>query len=128
MSTPHKYLADLHVDHKVWNRRLTFYKEEIVMFESYLGEVSVKNTDKECMANLEHFQNQFIRQKEVIDELAHDIKLQEQELTAYAEANPVAINRKYFEPEPIITDRVETFERIYHDLKKEFRLFLAKWM
>jgi histidinol phosphatase-like enzyme len=112
----------------VWTRRLKFYKDEIDMFESYLGEVAVKNTSKDCLASVEHFQNQFIRQKEVIDEFVHDIKIKEESLARYAEENPVAIDRKYFEPEPAMTDRYQTFEHIYQDLKEEYRRFLAKWM
>lgn len=128
MKAKHTYLVDLHFDHKVWTRRLKFYKDEIGMFETYLGEVAVKNTSKDCLADVEHFQNQFIRQKEVIDEFVHDIKIKEESLAKYAQENPVAIDHKYFEPEPAMTDRYQTFEHIYHDLKEEYRRFLAKWM
>ncbi|MFK7972671.1 MAG: hypothetical protein AB8F95_20035 [Bacteroidia bacterium] len=128
MKAQHTYLADLHLDHKIWTRRMNFFKEEIELFESYLGEVLDKNTSKDCARSVEHFQNQFIRQKEVIDELNHDIKLKEEALAKYANENPVAIDHKYFQPEPILTDRYKTFEKIYHDLKEEYRLFLAKWM
>ena len=128
MKTKHIYLKDLHFDHKVWTRRLNFYKEEVTMFESYLGEVAVKNTSHDCSASVEHFQNQFIRQKEVIDELVHDIKIREEALARFAEENPIAIDHKYFQPEPELTDRFKTFEHIYEDLKEEYRRFLAKWM
>ena len=128
MTTKHTYLVDLHFDHKVWTRRLGFFKEEVTMFESYLGEVAVKNTSHECTADVEHFQNQFIRQKEVIDELVHDIKIREEKLAHYAKENPVAIDHKYFQPEPEITERYMMFEKIYHELKEEYRRFLAKWM
>lgn len=128
MKTKHTYLSDLHSDHKMWTSRLGFYKEEVDMFESYLGEVSTKNTSKECLAEVEQFQNQFIRQKEVVDELVHDIKLKEESLTQYAKDNPVAIDHVYFKPEPGLTDRFETFEKIYGDMKGDYRKFLAKWM
>ncbi|MFM7300624.1 MAG: hypothetical protein ACKO1R_05725 [Crocinitomicaceae bacterium] len=39
-----------------------------------------KNTDKEVLKQVEHFQNQFIIQRNNIDELKHTIKIHENEL------------------------------------------------
>ena len=41
------------------------------------------------MAELEHFQNQYIRQREVIDVLRHDIKQHENFLEKEAKEHPI---------------------------------------
>ena len=122
------YLQDLHFEHRLWTNQLSFYKQEVNIFENYLGEVSVKNTNHDAMAGVEHFQNQFIRQKEVIDELVHDIKIHEQNLAQFAKEHPVAIDHVHFHDHTSFRDRMEMFEKIYAELKMEFRRFLAKWM
>ncbi|MBD0296390.1 MAG: hypothetical protein ICV84_14515, partial [Flavisolibacter sp.] len=42
-----------------------------------------KNNKKEVAAQVEHFQNQFIRHKEVIDELKHNLGVAERQLKAF---------------------------------------------
>ncbi|MCB0786643.1 MAG: hypothetical protein KDC02_20845, partial [Flavobacteriales bacterium] len=64
-----KHINDLHFEHQVWLNNLRFYKDEIAIFEHRLEDVVTRNTDREFLAQVEHFQNQYIREKEVIDEL-----------------------------------------------------------
>ncbi len=124
----HTYIGDLHFDHMEWLNSLQFYKEEIGIFERRLEEIVRRNNMHEVMAELEHFQNQFIREKEVIDELRHDIKGHENMLEKEAKEHPVAIDHRYFTDHTDLRDRFHTFEKIYHELKAEFRQWLAKRM
>lgn len=126
--TKNIYLSDLHFEHKLWNSQLAFYEEEIQIFEHRLEELVVKYTSQEVLSQLEHLQNQFIRHKEVIDQLKHDIKIKGQSLSQYAENHPVAIDHVYFTDHTGLRDRMESFYDIYGDLKKEFMNFLRKWM
>jgi hypothetical protein len=61
------HIADLHSDHKLWLNALGFYKQGVGLLENRLADIARRNTAQEVMAELEHFQNQYIRQKEVID-------------------------------------------------------------
>jgi hypothetical protein len=70
-------IPKLHLEHRQWIAELNFYKEEIRIFESYLENVVNRNTAIEARAQVEHFQNQFIREKEVIDELKHKLNISE---------------------------------------------------
>ena len=70
---PTKHIDELHFEHRVWLNNLKFCKEEITIF-STASKLVQRNTGKELLAELEHFQNQYIREKEVMDELRHDIK------------------------------------------------------
>ncbi len=121
-------MVDLHFEHEMWLNAMSFYKEELKIFESRLAEVSNKNTDSDMKAKVEHFQNQFIRQHEVIDILKHDINLHEQSLVTYAKEHPVAIDHVYFENHTGLEDRMETFKKLWVELRQEFMMFLRDWM
>lgn len=123
-----KHMSDLHFQHNVWANALKFYTEELVIFTKRLEEVTSRNTDREFLANVEHFQNIFIRQKEVIDILLHDINQHESELVKYAKDHPIAVDHVYFQNHTSLVDRIETFEKIWKELREEYMRFLAKWM
>ena len=124
----HVYINDLHFEHKLWLNQLKFNKDEIDIFENRLDELVVKNTDKEMLARLEQFQNQFIREKEVIDELAHKIRGKEQELAQFAEANPIAIDHYHFKDHKGLREDMSRFNEIFAVLKEDFFKYLAVWM
>jgi hypothetical protein len=124
----HKYIGDLHFEHMEWVNSLEYYKDEIKIHEHRLEEIVRRNTRQEVMAELEHFQNQFIREREVIDELRHDINAHENMLAKESKDHPVAIDRRYFTDHTDLRERFSTFERIYKDLKTEFRRWLADRM
>lgn len=132
MATTHIYLKNLHFDHKLWLNEVKFYKEEVSLFKNHLAEVVSRNTQQEVLAQAEHFQNQFIRQHEVIDELAHDIRVREDALVLFAKENEVAIEHRYFDDQQAdhaaLQERVEIFKKIYTDLKTNFMAYLSKWM
>ena len=56
-----------------WKHELSSFKHEIRRFEKHLENLSSKNLPKDLLAEVEHFQNSFICQKEVIDKLRHDL-------------------------------------------------------
>lgn len=126
MATEHIYLKDLHGEHRQWLIELGFYREEVSIYENRLEELVQKNTGQDVLAEVERFQNQFIRQKEVFDTIEHDIRGHEQELADYAEDHPIAIDHKYFDDHTGLRDQVESERRIFGDLKVEFSKFLAK--
>lgn len=128
MSKKHIYLKDLHEEHKAWLNEVKLYDEEIASFENRLGEVVTKNTNKDLLANLEHFQNSLIRHKEVNDQIKHDINKHEQELAQFAEQNQVALDRKYFEDHPDLRENVQMERKLFAELKDELNNFLAKSM
>ena len=123
-----RHLNDLHFDHQEWLNRLRFYKDEIVIFEKRLEDIVRRNTTMEVMAELEHFQNQYIREREVIDELRHDIKQHENFLEREVKERPTAVDHRLFEDHTELRDRMETFERLYAELKHELHRWLVKRM
>ncbi|HRK26656.1 MAG TPA: hypothetical protein PK239_05120 [Chitinophagales bacterium] len=128
MSEKHIFMKDLHFEHKIWLSELAFCKEELKIFKERLGEVAMKNTGHEAMAQVEHFQNQFIRQTEVIDEYRHEIKQHENFLEAEALKHPTAIDHRHFPDHKGMRDDMDVFRKLYADLKHEFMNFLTVWM
>jgi nicotinamidase-related amidase len=77
---------------------------------------------------VEHFQNQFLIQRNHIDELAHEIKANENTLVAEIQDNPVAVDHRKVENHDNEADFMGYFEKNFAELRAEFNVFLAKWM
>jgi molybdenum cofactor biosynthesis enzyme MoaA len=123
-----KHIDELHFDNKLHLNQLSFYKQEIEIFKHRLEELAAKNTKTEVTAGIEQFQNQFIRQLEVNDELRHKINLHEQNLADYAKEHPVAIDHVLFENNDAITNEVNRYTELYNEMKNNFNRFLSEWM
>jgi len=122
------HMSDLHFELNLWLNEFKFYKDEIKIFNHRLEDIVSRNTHKEVMQQLEHFQNQYIRQAEVIDELRHEVKQHENILEKEVRDNPVAVDRRYFEDHTELREKADQFKKIYMELKVEFMRFLSEWM
>ncbi|MFN4915223.1 MAG: hypothetical protein ACK5FT_07870 [Sphingomonadales bacterium] len=122
------HIKELHHLHADWNSMLDLTKDEILSFEIRLQEITKANTGKEVMAQVEHFQNQFTRQKEVIDQLLQDIHEDELRITENVKENNVAVEHRTVEENFRLKDSLYVFQKIFKELKSEYLLFLAKIM
>jgi hypothetical protein len=123
-----KPIAELHAEHSEWLMKLDFYTSEISVMRKRLEEIASKNTSKEILAQVEHFQNQFILQKETIDEIRHSIKDHESYLEKRIDENPTASDHRSLNDHPKMRENVNGFEKIFNELRHEFNLFLSKVM
>ena len=132
MATKHLFISDLHFSFKLWANEMAFFNQEIELFEGYLAEIAKRWTAQEVLAELEHFQNQFIVQREEAELLTHDIKNFQKNMSHFAKENETAVEHMHFDSKANeknnVADRVETYKSIYSALKKEFRVFLSKYM
>ena len=87
------YIGDLHFDHMVWKKELEFFQDEIRIFEHRLEEIAARWTEPDVMIQLERFQNQYIREKDVIDKLLNDITRREMALSTFAKDHPIAVDQ-----------------------------------
>ena len=117
-----------HEENSTWINKLDFYKQEISILKGRLEELAQKNSSKEVMGEIEHFQNQFIIQRDNIDNILHAVKINEAELIATIESNPVAADHRKVEYHEREQDLVKTFEKNFSSLRQEFKKFAAKWM
>lgn len=117
-----------HAENQDWLKSLEFYKEEITILTNRLQEVTGKNNSREFLEVVEHFQNQFIVQRNNIDELAHAIKMNEKEIVKEVNANPIAVEHRKVESHEAEADFLGYFEKNFADLRTEYNKFLSKWM
>jgi hypothetical protein len=118
----------VNAEHQEWLKGLVFYKEDLQILENRLIEIASKNTAFEARQGIEHFQNQFLVQRNNIDELKHKIR---EHISIYGKitelAEEVVENEKLAEHENL-KDEYNSFEKIVKELRQEFNIFLAKWM
>lgn len=121
-------LYEVHQEHSEWISKLNFYKDEIKIFKTRLEEIVLKNNTHEVLAEVEKFENQFKIQRNNIDEIAHKITLDEDELQDEVKSNPVAIDHRKVGDHSEQRDLVLTFEKNFNEIRQEYNKFSAKWM
>jgi hypothetical protein len=128
--TPTISIRSLHLEYQLWTRELIFYKEEIKIFEDHLINILDRNdSNSEVPPQVEHFQNQFILQKEVIDFLKHDLIVSERQLASFVhELSGEGIDTIKMDNHGKLRERMTTFRKIYKEMKQEFRRFEMNWI
>lgn len=116
--------SDLHFEHKLWESELAFWTDELKSFKNRLSELVTRWTDKEVLAQLEHFQNQFMIHGNVIEEIQETINKHEMNISQHNESMNVPMVQTHTD----IREKMETQRQIYADLKKDFFQFLSKYM
>lgn len=118
ISRPEQFLHE----NKTWNRLLEFFKQENAFLKTRLAEVVDHRTDKEFLTLAEQFQNKFIIKDEYIDELRHDVNLQQQGLNKKEDEQP---DRDTLKKQEKLRNEMEYFEKDFTKLKNEFNKYLS---
>ncbi len=119
-------LETLHSEHREWMNKIDFYYDDLKIFRRRLDEVSSRNTSKAIAAQLEHFENQFLIHRNELDELKHAINDAEYLITKTVFDNATAINRRSFNDDGILKERMNQFDRLFQQLRSELMTFLSK--
>lgn len=115
-----------HSEHTEWQNKLAFYKDEIKVMENRLAEVAHKNTATDIGKEIEHFQNQFLIQKENIRNISHHIAAEEKQIQAEIKQNPVASDHRKAEDHSKEREMVMSFEANFNEIRKEYNNFLSR--
>ena len=111
---------------QAWKHELSSFKHEIRHFEHHLETMSSKNLPKDLLAQVEHFQNSFICQKEVIDKLRHDLPDSRHKVeNIFKNLYAVTVDNA---SDDVLRDRMDMFRRIYEEVKDDFKRFESDWM
>lgn len=121
-------ITEQHKAHQEWLGKIAFYRDEVKIMQSRIEEIASKNTGKDILKQVEHFQNQLIIQSSTLDELSHDINKHEQEITEMIKANPIASDHRRAEVHPEHAEGIVSFEKYFNELRHELITFLAKTM
>jgi Tfp pilus assembly protein PilO len=121
---PTTTVFSLHQEYNESISELNFYKREINTFEQRLAQRVKQSEPVDVRANLEQIQNQFILEKEVIDELIHKLHRSEKKLAGFVkEVSGLGLENIDMEDHPNLREDMHTFRKIYFDLKNRFKKF-----
>jgi hypothetical protein len=115
-------------DHQQWLKSVDFYDNDLDTLEARLTEIVRKNNGRDTLANVEHFQNQFIVQRNNIDELRHYIQEHSGKVASDVQAHAGKMELGLLREHEDLKIQFESFEKVMNELRHEFNLFLAKWM
>ena len=109
---------------KDWKATIESTRDAIRSMRSQLEQIALQKTDDESRAQIEHFQNQFIRQMEVADEMHHDLKQSAKKISNNGQLIILHGDRPIDAPD-VLQDRMYTFMKLYNELEKEFNDFIS---
>ncbi len=121
-------ISTLHNEHMQWLNLLEFYKDDIKILQKRIEEVAARNSDKEVLAYIEHFQNMLIMQKEKIDELSHDIRDHEKYLSQKVDVSHSKGGNQSALDHPEHRQKIKDFEKSFADMRLELLAFASRWM
>ncbi|KGL64312.1 hypothetical protein [Polaribacter sp. Hel1_85] len=128
METEVLYNTNMHFEHVHWKRELAFWEDELKSFNNRLSELVTRWTDKDVLAKLEHFQNEFVLHNGVIEDLQETIEEHETRIAGQSKKGSNAIDTQLAKKHVEFRNRIETQREIYVKLKKDFFRFLEKYM
>ena len=121
-------VASCGTDHAGWLKSIEFYEGEFNILKERLLEIAAKNTGEAVMAEVEHFQNQFIVQRNNLDELKHLIHEHELQVSTDAKLHSGKMDTTRVRQHHEVKEQFDNTEKIINELRHEFNRFLAKWM
>lgn len=109
---------DIHRLHQAWKKDLLLSEKEIKSLTEELTELSSKPMQQEQLIKVEHFQNALIRQKEVVnDQLQLIVKADK--IMSESEGSSSTLTSLHSK----LQDDMDTFDRLFIELREEFRSF-----
>jgi archaellum component FlaC len=107
-----------------WKHELSSIKQEIRHFERHLEHLALSRLPREVLAQIEHFQNLFICQKEVIDKLRHDLPDSGNKVeNIFNSLRSIQLQQASEAMTEGLEERMHTFRKIYTEIKQDFRRF-----
>ena len=122
------YNASMHFEHEQWKGELAFWTDEIRFFENRLSEIVKDWTNKDVLAKLEHYQNEFILHKSVIEDMLEEIQEHETRIAGQSKKDINVLDIQLVKKHAAFREKFENQRQIYADLKKDFFRFLEKYM
>ena len=114
---------------QTWKHELSSFKQEIRHFEKHLEKLSAQKLPKERLAQIEHFQNSFICQKEVIDKLRHDLPDSPEKVeTMFKSALYPDPAQHRMDKVDRLTERMDIFRRLFEEVRADFKKFEAEFI
>mgnify|MGYP001544466398 FL=1 len=119
ISTP---TEELHQQLDSWKAAVNDVRNEVKMMRERLEQIALGKASRDVMTQVEHFENRLLRQREVADEMHHDIKQCAKKLSD----TPVKVihDDRPVDDYHTMQHRMEIFQKLYVALKDDFNHFM----
>lgn len=122
----HAFVSDLNNLQSTLLNGLDYYKDDIRIMETRLLEMAEKKSSFEDRQGIEHFQNQFILQRNNIGRLRHHINDFVREAIYEISVYGKDLSGQLYEKQRGLQEEYRGLEKIISDLLKDFNQFLKK--
>jgi hypothetical protein len=115
-----------HLENKLWANELSFYQEEINIFQLHLQELTKRNTSLQQSERADFFRGQLARYRDLVSQLLNEISTAEQKMAIYARGNgnqdldAVNVGDHY-----LFRDKILSFKEDYARNREAFKAFEA---
>ncbi len=82
----------------------------------------------DLLAEVEHFQNQFILQSDTIGSQKHEVNLNNDSVNCEIQKTNVALECHRQEDHIVLKERASSFKKIFNFLKTELSVFISEWI
>ncbi|HWV67403.1 hypothetical protein [Chitinophaga sp.] len=113
---------ELHQQLNSWKEEVNEVRNEVKMMRERLEQIALSKASRDVMTQVEHFENRLLREREVADEMHHDIK----QCAKRVANTPVTVvhDDRPIDDFQTIQHRMEIFRKLYLSLKEEFNQFI----
>ncbi len=115
----------LETEHIKWLKSIDFYKQLLVVMEKEMIDFVASKPPKSIAPRIEQFQNQFIRQREVLDTLKHNIKAHENEIERMTNFALEYLRDRVTREHIKLKSEYKRFVELFMEMEQDFHDFLA---
>lgn len=117
--------ASIEKEHLTWLKHIDFYKSQLQVMEKELQLFAKESSSKKVAPRIEQFQNQFIRQREVLDVLRHNIKQHENEIERMTRFALEYLRDRVTKEHLIVRAEFRRYVELFIEMEQDFHDFLA---
>jgi cytosine/adenosine deaminase-related metal-dependent hydrolase len=121
----YKNMTAENAEHNEWLKGLDFYRDDLKIHERRLLELAGRSADPEISKGVEHFQNQFLIQRNTMDELRHSIREHAAEFGRNVARGDGHQSVQMSTTHEALRDGYRSFEKVINELRHEFTSFLS---
>jgi hypothetical protein len=122
------HISRISNEHSDWHRGIAFYQDELAILGNRLQEVSIMYTNIDVKSQVEHFQNQFIIQKNNLNGLTKLVKEHEHHLSEDAQSHAQHLTADTIHEHNQLRDDYLTLVKTIIELKADFYKFLSIYL
>jgi hypothetical protein len=122
------HISRISNEHTDWNRGAAFYLDELNILNHRLQDFAVLYFNDDAKAQVEHFQNQFIVQRNNLEEMKKKIKMHEHHLSKDTIEHAQHLTKETLAEHDNLRIEYMDLIKIVVELKNNFYKFLATYM